>query len=421
MPRAASDVEPADGQRAPEPDALAAGVGADHVDLAERVGLARAGRPGAPWSSRTRRGRRRRTRGGSPRGRTTAPARGARSMSTVQAPCSGWPAKARLFTSTQAASSSPGQEGAHGRCRRASGAGRRAGAAPASASSSRSGVKPGALGRASASASVGAVDPEGDVATAVVRRPRRARAASSSSRSVGASRDATASSIDHSSAWWCARCAYARSPRRRRADRRGRGAGARRACPSTCRRRAGRCPSPPRRRRRGRGCVRRRRAAKSAQHLRNDSTRRRVASRPDRRTDRSRGHGDRQRTSRECRRGSISGAPIPQGAADFYGALFGWDAPRARRRPVATASRWSATARSPASGRRRTPGRRCGPRYIAVESADDAAEKVTARRRPGDRAADGRARRRAHGGVHRPGRARSSRSGRRARTRVRSS
>ena len=42
-------------------------------------------------------------------------------MSTVHAPCSGWPAKARLFTSTHAASSSAGDEGADGHAVRPAG------------------------------------------------------------------------------------------------------------------------------------------------------------------------------------------------------------------------------------------------------------------------------------------------------------
>ncbi len=72
------------------------------------------------------------------------------------------------------------------------------------------------------------------------------------------------------------------------------------------------------------------------------------------------------------------GSPDPQGAADFYGALFGWDAPRARRRPAATASRWSATGRSPASARQQNPGPPVWATYIAVESADGRGREVAA-------------------------------------------
>jgi predicted enzyme related to lactoylglutathione lyase len=72
------------------------------------------------------------------------------------------------------------------------------------------------------------------------------------------------------------------------------------------------------------------------------------------------------------------GSPDPQGAADFYGALFGWDAPEG---PPETGGYRVAMVGDRAVagiGPAQNPGPPFWATYIAVASADDAAEKVTA-------------------------------------------
>jgi predicted enzyme related to lactoylglutathione lyase len=72
------------------------------------------------------------------------------------------------------------------------------------------------------------------------------------------------------------------------------------------------------------------------------------------------------------------GSPDPQGAADFYGALFGWEAPEG---PPETGGYRVAMVRDHAVagiGPAQNPGPPYWSTYVAVASADDAAEKVTA-------------------------------------------
>ncbi len=72
------------------------------------------------------------------------------------------------------------------------------------------------------------------------------------------------------------------------------------------------------------------------------------------------------------------GSPDPQGAADFYGALFGWDAPEG---PPETGGYRVAMVGDRAVagiGPAQSPGPPYWSTYVAVASADDAAEKVTA-------------------------------------------
>ena len=72
------------------------------------------------------------------------------------------------------------------------------------------------------------------------------------------------------------------------------------------------------------------------------------------------------------------GSPDPQGAADFYGALFGWDAPEG---PPETGGYRVAMVGDRAVagiGQAQNPGPPVWATYIAVESADATAEKVTA-------------------------------------------
>jgi predicted enzyme related to lactoylglutathione lyase len=72
------------------------------------------------------------------------------------------------------------------------------------------------------------------------------------------------------------------------------------------------------------------------------------------------------------------GSPDPQGAADFYGALFGWDAPEG---PAETGGYRVAMVGDRAVagiGPAQNPGPPYWTTYIAVESADAAAERVTA-------------------------------------------
>ena len=80
------------------------------------------------------------------------------------------------------------------------------------------------------------------------------------------------------------------------------------------------------------------------------------------------------------------GSPDPQGAADFYGALFGWDAPEGPPETGGYRVAWSATAPSPGIGPQQNPGPPVWATTSTVESADDAAQKVDRGRRAGDRA-----------------------------------
>jgi predicted enzyme related to lactoylglutathione lyase len=72
------------------------------------------------------------------------------------------------------------------------------------------------------------------------------------------------------------------------------------------------------------------------------------------------------------------GSPDPQGAADFYGALFGWDAPEGP--PETGGYRVAMVGDRPVAGigPAQNPGPPMWTTYINVESADAAAEKVTA-------------------------------------------
>ena len=72
------------------------------------------------------------------------------------------------------------------------------------------------------------------------------------------------------------------------------------------------------------------------------------------------------------------GSPDPQGAADFYGALFGWDAPEG---PAETGGYRVAMVGDRAVagiGEQQNPGPPVWATYIAVENADEAAAKVLA-------------------------------------------
>ena len=72
------------------------------------------------------------------------------------------------------------------------------------------------------------------------------------------------------------------------------------------------------------------------------------------------------------------GSPDPQGAADFYGALFGWEAPEG---PPESGGYRVAMIRDRAVagiGPAQNPGPPVWTTYIAVESADAAAEQVIA-------------------------------------------
>jgi len=72
------------------------------------------------------------------------------------------------------------------------------------------------------------------------------------------------------------------------------------------------------------------------------------------------------------------GSPNPQGAADFYGALFGWDAPEG---PPETGGYRVAMVGDRAVagiGEQQNPGPPVWATYIAVENADEAVAKVLA-------------------------------------------
>lgn len=70
------------------------------------------------------------------------------------------------------------------------------------------------------------------------------------------------------------------------------------------------------------------------------------------------------------------GSPDPQGAADFYGALFGWDAPEGP--PDAGGYRVAMVGDRAVAGigEQQNPGPPVWATYIAVENADEAAAKV---------------------------------------------
>jgi predicted enzyme related to lactoylglutathione lyase len=72
------------------------------------------------------------------------------------------------------------------------------------------------------------------------------------------------------------------------------------------------------------------------------------------------------------------GVPDPQAAADFYGGLFGWEAPEG---PPETGGYRVAMVRDHAVagiGTQQNPGHPVWATYVAVTSADDAVEKVVA-------------------------------------------
>ena len=142
----ASESRPASTRGRPEPVALEVGVDGDDVDLAERrvvvgvhLGPAEAGQAPVALVEQE-----------AGRVEPRLALAGRASVSTVQPPCSGWPAKARLLTSSQASSSWPGTNGRVvelGRPRRpagggASGAGRGPGARPGARAQPRRGRGP---------------------------------------------------------------------------------------------------------------------------------------------------------------------------------------------------------------------------------------------------------------------------------------
>ena len=356
--------EAADGERAPEPDALARRVGADHVDLAERDRLLR-------WVGRVHLRpaeagqavvveREQEALGVEP----ARPARVGRSVSSVQPPCSGWPANARLFTASHASSSCADHERAHGDAVGPLRGPPRAGAARASrAARARARSRPTrrALRR------LLAVEPEGDVAAALVGRRRRAPCASRPA-SASSSPGRAATSTDHSSGWWCARCTYAGGVA---VGAPGAGSRGRRACRAP--RARSRSTSPngfapdlrPRPRRRARGPTRRRRARTDRARAGSAHGRRGYRSHP-----RSSSLSSTVRTltrATTTRRHAMEmtsyepgvpswvdlGTPDLDKAAAFYSGLFGWECPRGTRRGrrLPRVPR-SAGSRSPVSGPR---------------------------------------------------------------------
>jgi len=72
------------------------------------------------------------------------------------------------------------------------------------------------------------------------------------------------------------------------------------------------------------------------------------------------------------------GSPDPQGAADFYGALFGWDAPEGP--PENGGYRVAMVGDRPVAGigPAQNPGPPVWTTYVNVENADATAEKITA-------------------------------------------
>ena len=72
------------------------------------------------------------------------------------------------------------------------------------------------------------------------------------------------------------------------------------------------------------------------------------------------------------------GSPNPQGAADFYGALFGWEAPEGPPESGGYRVAMVGDRAVAGIGQQQNPGPPVWATYIAVEKADDAAAKVTA-------------------------------------------
>lgn len=72
------------------------------------------------------------------------------------------------------------------------------------------------------------------------------------------------------------------------------------------------------------------------------------------------------------------GSPDPQRAADFYGALFGWDAPEGPEETGGYRVAMVGDRAVAGIGQAQNPGPPVWTTYIAVESADAAAEKVAA-------------------------------------------
>jgi uncharacterized protein len=72
------------------------------------------------------------------------------------------------------------------------------------------------------------------------------------------------------------------------------------------------------------------------------------------------------------------GSPDPQGAADFYGALFGWSAPEGLPETGGYRVAMVGDRAVAGIGVQQNPGPPVWATYVAVESADDAAEKVIA-------------------------------------------
>jgi predicted enzyme related to lactoylglutathione lyase len=72
------------------------------------------------------------------------------------------------------------------------------------------------------------------------------------------------------------------------------------------------------------------------------------------------------------------GSPDPQRAADFYGALFGWEAPEGPPESGGYRVAMIGDRAVAGIGQQQNPGPPVWATYIAVESADDAAAKVAA-------------------------------------------
>ena len=173
---------------------------------------------------------------------------------------------------------------------------------------------------------------------------------------------------------------------------------------STCRRRAGRSRSRPRPSSASARIARDVVGREVAQHL-SGAHRRRVASA--RRIVR---HGQEHAMEIDRYEPGVPswvdlGSPDPQRRRRLLRRAVRLGAPRGTagdgRLPRA---RWSATAPSPASAPQQNPG---PPVWATLHRGRERRRRRREGhrgRRPGDRAADGRARRRAHGGVHRPGR-----------------
>src|SRR5215470_5485085 len=72
------------------------------------------------------------------------------------------------------------------------------------------------------------------------------------------------------------------------------------------------------------------------------------------------------------------GAPDPQQAADFYGELFGWEAPEGPEESGGYRVAMVGDAAVAGIGPQQSPGPPYWTTYVAVASADDAVERVTA-------------------------------------------